>query len=225
MSVINLTSHEAWTWNGKTWLRFGGVKGLFRSTKRVVMQCEGSKSQTCGYVVVITSAKWEFCFLFFFSFLTLNRSSRFPGHRLLDHCKAVHFKQWSGHDVIACNARRIQMGCLFGDFPKHPLPKSSEILVHILLLIACQKIPKCSTMQKCTCQLSRFKRQYTVYKFGTIRMITSTTLWILPHPCNIYEQDSENNLPTHSLSSSWSATSKPPHTPFHFPAVKAALLW
>lgn len=93
-------------------------------------------------------------FSLFFSFLTLNRSSRFPGHRLLDHCKAVHFKQWSGHDVIACNARRIQMGCLFGDFPKHPLPKSSEILVHILLLIACQKIPKCSTMQKCTCQLS-----------------------------------------------------------------------
>lgn len=45
---------------------------------------------------------------FFFPFLTLNRSNRFPGHRLPDHCKAVHFKQQSGHDVIAWRAEEYK---------------------------------------------------------------------------------------------------------------------
>lgn len=161
-------------------------------------------------------------FSFFFSFLTLNRSSRFPGHRLPDHCKAVHFKQWSGHDVIACNARRIQMGCLFGDFPKHPLPKSYEILVHILLLIACQKILKCSTMQNAPANSPPF------YKAMSTNLKQS--LWQHLWPCEFFHILATfmsrilKIIFQHSLASSWSDTGTSTHTenqtvkctPFHF---------
>lgn len=95
------------------------------------------------------------------------------------------------------------MGCLFRDFPKHPLPKSS-IFVYILVDHLC--------VQLCNIHLPivhHFTRQCTAYKFDPIILMT---LWILLHPCNIYEQDSENNLPARSLARHTESQTAKTHT-------------
>lgn len=98
-------------------------------------------------------------FFSFFPFLTLNRSSRFPGHRLPDHCKAVHFKQWPGHDVIACNAEEYKWAVCLEISPSilcQTLLRSFFILRSTCLLIASQKTLKCSTMQNAPANISPF---------------------------------------------------------------------
>lgn len=125
-------------------------------------------------------------FVCLFSFLTLNRSSKIPGHRLPDHWKAFHFKQRSRHDVIACSVEEYKWAvCL--EISLSILCQNPRRSLSTSLLIACQKTLKHSIMKNAPANSPPFyQTTYCLQNWNN----PSDNIWTPLHPWTDYEQDS-----------------------------------